>query len=213
MKAIATHLSEHRIVYLSSLAALFIGIVTGAMWSYIPTCLEHLVHFAPLGTAVSAGVAVVGLIWQASRARFNQRIDLILKFAERFEKREWQQVRANAAKKLRADPKTQEPAVGNLMSFFEEVGFLFHRKAVDLDAVYEFFEYWLTPYYQASTAYREWERQDSGCGDLYTKLDELFDALTHLEIRRTGKPPHRSPEDIEKFLCREEELVSVTSAQ
>ncbi|KWN79229.1 hypothetical protein WM24_27295 [Burkholderia ubonensis] len=213
MKFLETHIGEHRTIYLSSIAALLLGIVIGTTWSRIPEVFERLVHFAPIGTAVSAIVAVVSLTWQAWRARFNQRIDLILKFAERFEKPEWRSTRSDAARALRADRNTQEPAVSEILSFFEEVGFLFDRGAVDLEAVYEFFEYWLTPYYQATGAYKAWERQDTGCADLYTKLDKLFDALTKLEIRRFGRPPDRDTEDVDKFLEREQELNPSVSAR
>ncbi|WP_175948574.1 DUF4760 domain-containing protein [Burkholderia pyrrocinia] len=212
MKTIATHVREHWNVYLSSFAALLLGLVAGAKWSSIPTFVDCLVHLAPLGTAVSAIVAVISLSWQARRARFNQRIDLMLKFAERFEKPEWRKTRADAARALRADRQTHDEAVSDLLAFFEEIGFLFDCRAVDLDAVYEFFSYWLSPYYQAARDYITWERQDTGCTDLYTKLEKLYEALDSLERRQARQPLAYSSDDLDKFLLREEMLVLTVSA-
>lgn len=200
MKAIANHLKRRWPIYIGAVALFLAGALVAVNWARIPLLMECLLHFAPLGTMLSAVVAVLGLMWQAWRARYNQRIDLILKFAERFEKPEWRRIRAKAASALRENRDTSETAVSDVLSFFEEIGFLFDRKAIDLDAVYEFFEFCLIPYYQATESYVARERQETRCPDLFVKFDKLFLELTLLELMRTGSTPLRSATEVDKFL-------------
>ena len=192
----------------SVLAATAGGVLLAAYFPCLATFVRShgvgpaLLKFLPLAAFVSAVVALANLLIQVRRARFNQRIDLILKLSERFDKAEMRAARAKAAKALRVDRDTTSAQVGEVLSFFEEVGFLLERGAIDVDAVYQFFEYWTVPYYQATTQFRARER--ASYGDLYSELEKLRCALARSEPKGD-----RDEGDLNRFLDEEAALAGV----
>lgn len=191
-------------------AALLAGALFGAYW---PT-LAAFIRINGAGTAALKFAPIAGptlgfivFWWQVQRARFNQRIDLILKLAERFDKLEMRASRSKAARALRTDCNTEEGAVEDVLSFFEELGFLLARNAVDTDAVYEFFEYWAIQYHQATEQYRHRMRKCTSSSDLYKGIDELFGVLRDLELAKTRQPPDRTAAQLDDFLAEESKLV------
>ncbi|MBB5468552.1 hypothetical protein HDG32_004682 [Paraburkholderia sp. CI2] len=186
-----------------------LGTVLGAYWGPLGSYLrasgigDFIRTIAPV---IGAVVAIFVLWWQANRARYTMRIDLILKLADRFDSPEMRKTRAKAARALTASEETNDDAVGDLLDFLEQIGFLLSRRAIDLDAVYEFFEAWIVPYSQKTASYRTRFRVIDDAPDLYANLDRLFNALTNREMRTTGKAPHRTPEQIDDFLKREAAL-------
>ncbi|HEY2024333.1 DUF4760 domain-containing protein [Paraburkholderia sp.] len=115
--------------------------------------------------------------------------------------------RAAAARALQASEDTNADAVGDLLDFLDQIGFLVSRRAIDLDAVYEFFEGWLVPYCQKTSSRRARWRIEDDAPDLYSKLEELFQALAVREPRETGGTPHRTPKQIDDFLRCEAALT------
>jgi hypothetical protein len=197
------------------LAVLVAGILIGAYWTYLAVFIrvkglgELTFKFLPVAGAIGG---IVVFWWQVSRARYNQRIDLILKLSERFDKSEMRAARAKAARALRADRKTEDGAVDDVIGFFEDVGFLLDRNAIDVESVYEFFEYWAVPYHQVTEYWRERERDETGFLDLYSNLDKLVNALTDLEMARKGQSPSRTDDLLDEFLAEESKLVQKTKS-
>lgn len=186
------------------------GILIGAYWTRLAVFIrvkglgELAFKFLPVAGAIGG---IVVFWWQVSRARYNQRIDLILKLSERFDKLEMRAARAKAARVLRADRETKDGAVDEVIGFFEDVGFLLDRNAIDVESVYEFFEYWAVPYHQVTQQWRERERKRTGFLDLYSNMDKLVNALTDLEMVRRGRSPNREGKQLDEFLAEESRLV------
>lgn len=93
------------------------------------------------------------------RERFKLGIDLILKMSERFDSPEMQKHRAIAATALLTPTTEKNMSVNTVLDFFEEIGFLWHRGAIDLEAIDTYFSSWLLPYYGATTEYRKNEME------------------------------------------------------
>ncbi|WP_175666672.1 DUF4760 domain-containing protein [Burkholderia ambifaria] len=191
---------------IAALTLFGLGAVLGAYWKSLGAYLQahsvgEFIH--ETGPFVGVIVAILVFIWQADRARYTMRIDLILKLAERFDSTLMRKTRADAARALRESEDTDADAVSELLDFLEQIGFLWFRRAIDLDAVYEFFEGWIVPYCQKTEACRARRRIADDAPDLYSNLDNLFQALIKREMHETGKSPHRTPKQIEDFLASE----------
>lgn len=104
------------------------------------------------------------------RERFKLGIDLILKLGERFNADAMATCRAKAADALLLGaPAQASHEVGAVFDFFEEVGYLLHRRAISLDAVDAFFSFWIEPYFRASTSYRA-DRVSDGVWSEFNKM-------------------------------------------
>lgn len=193
-------------VVIASLVLLFIGALGGAYCDQLGAFLHsngvgEFIHEVAPGVGVIVAICVFA--WQANRARYTMRIDLILKLADRFDSDSMRKTRAAAAIALRSDELTNDDAVGDLLDFIEQIGFLLSRGAIDCDAVYEFFEAWVIPYCQKTETYRRHAQVTDGAPDLYSNVATLFRALVERELSRTGTTPHRTPTEIDQFLDRE----------
>jgi hypothetical protein len=192
-----------------ALGLIAVGVLLGVYWTPLGSYVrekgvgELVRNIAPV---LSAIVAIIVLVWQANRARYTMRIDLILKLAERFDSPQMRKTRADAALALQAREDTDADVVGDLLDFLEQIGFLVSRRAIDLDAVYEFFEAWIVPYCQTTASYRTRFRVIDNAPDLYSNLDALFYALVGRELRATNGTPHRTPKQIDDFPKREAAL-------
>ncbi len=196
---------------LSYLSVLGTGILIGVYWP----CVARYVQSHDLGEVTLKFLPIAGALggivvfwWQVSRARYNQRIELIMKLAERFDRPEMRATRAKAARALRVDRNADDDAIGEALDFFEEVGFLFLHRAIDIDAVYEFFEYWITPYAQLSESYRKEEIDEKDLEDAYSSFSKLATALGDYEMARKGRMPARTESELADFLASESRLVT-----
>ncbi|KGX17492.1 DUF4760 domain-containing protein [Burkholderia pseudomallei] len=196
----------------ASLVLFALGTVLGAYWTSLSMYLRthsvgEFIHEA--GPFAGVIVAICVFIWQANRARYTMRIDLILKLAERFDSTLMRKTRADAARALRESEDTDADAVSELLDFLEQIGFLWFRHAIDLDAAYEFFEGWIVPYCQKTATCRARWRVAEDAPELYSNLEKLFQALVDRERRETGRAPHRTPNQIDDFLKSEANLSPV----
>ena len=103
-----------------------------------------------------AGIAVAWV--ESRRHRFAQSIELILKFDERFSSGEFMKQRDAAAKCLKAkaykNPAEQGAKDADVvLDFFETVGYLLRRGALDERMVWHTFWHWIMGYYQAAEEY------------------------------------------------------------
>lgn len=190
------------------IAVLSAGILIGTYW----TCLAVFIRSHDLGEMMLKSLPVLGatggivvFLWQVHRARYNQQIDLILKLAERFDREEMRTMRANAAKALRKNPKTEDSSIIEVLNYFEDIGFLLTRKAVDDDAVYEFFSYWAMRYFVATEELRE-ELNQNVDAPLYGKMHKLFETMKLFLIMKKGSPVY-DEKTIDDFLIEETKLI------
>jgi len=190
------------------------GIFIGVYWTFLAAYIRchdlgNLIH--QLFPVLGAIGGIVVFWWQVWRARYNQRIDLIVKFAERFDKAEMRAMRANAARALQRDRTTDDSSVIEVLNFFEDISFLLTRKAIDDDAVYEFFSYWAMRYYFATIAVRREMNRDVDA-PVYGKTRQLAKILMTLTVQKSkaGKMPFFHSKTINDFLLEEAKLVSQT---
>ncbi|WP_321899142.1 DUF4760 domain-containing protein [Paraburkholderia heleia] len=199
-------------VMLAAAVLLFAGgSITNAYWPALGCywrthSVGEFIH--EIGPFLGVIVATCVFAWQANRARYTMRIDLILKLAERFDSDPMRKTRKDAAHALRESEDTDANSVGELLDFLEQIGFLWARRAIDLDAVYEFFEAWIVPYCQKTATCRARWRAKDEAEDLYSNLEMLFRSLIERELRNTDKTPHRTPKQIEEFLKTESDLTT-----
>jgi hypothetical protein len=155
------------------------------------------------GPLLGPGLGVIVFWWQVSRARYSQRIDLIVKMAERFDKPEMRATRARAAKALLHDREARDDSISQVLDFFEDLGFLLTRKAIDDDAVYTFFDYWIVRYFLATDKYRRYLNDGVEPPDLYCKTSTLFGIMAD----RAGKAPTLADDKLNMFLRDESRLI------
>lgn len=134
------------------------------MWVTLFTWLENALRWIRAGWPTDYLPPLVALaafllsLWTyrsaKQRERFKLGIDLILKLGERFESEVMLKHRAAAAEALMAGDTKINLSVDAVFDFFEDVGFLLRRGAIDVEAIETFFSYWLKPYYRAWYVYR-----------------------------------------------------------
>lgn len=143
---------------------------------------------APAWSALVSSIALIVTItvqileWR--RTRFSRALDLIASMETRFESREFREQRRTAAYYLMG--KTENilegrEALEGVLSFFETLGFLYSKKAVDAQMVWHFFGSWLLPYYSVSKhIIDEWRAKDPG---LYCELQVVYQAIRDVECQ------------------------------
>jgi hypothetical protein len=194
---------------------LMIGLLCGALicsyWAYIGDFIrckgvgEFILKFA---TVAGPTLGIIVFCWQVNRARYTQRIDLILKLAERFDKQEMKTTRAIAARALLKNRNTEDDSVSQLLDFFEEIGFLVARKAVDRDAIYTYFDYWIMRYHQATMLHRHEMNREADPPDFYNKFDNLVKVMSNW----AGKTGTIDESKLTKFLVDESKLVALSES-
>jgi hypothetical protein len=188
----------------------FLASISDRALAYLST--QHTLHefFASSLTAATRHASLLGWFagiivfwWQVERARFNQRVDLIIKLSERFDRPEMRKLRAKAAQALQDERVSEIGPVDDVLNFFEELGFLLTHRAVDIESVYEFFEEWVTGYWQlAEQSLREKWMTDQR-HSTYSNLRKMISMLRDHELVRTGFELQRSAQDIKEFLSGE----------
>jgi hypothetical protein len=204
------------ILLLAIVSSFGLGIVCSA---YIPTWVtlfrdsdakELASILLPPAVWVGAVVALFGILMQATRARYTLAIDLILKFGQRFETPEMRTTRAKAGNALLLDPTEGNECVDDVLNFFEELAFLVDRKAVDEEAAWEFFYYWVVRYYRATSQYRQAiEDEHPAEADVYSHFQSLNVRLERIERERLTKHTWAPLSDVQikEFLEDEVSLV------
>src|ERR1019366_6235676 len=117
--------------------------------------------------------------WSAKqRERFKMGIDLILKLGERFESEPMRKRRCAAAAALIRNHSAEDPDVSSILDFFEELGYLLRRGAIDAQAIDNYFAFWIEMYWRATWKYRTedvspnvWDDAES----LVATMEELED--------------------------------------
>ena len=146
-------------------------------WAWVRAGWPH--DYVPPLIALSTFAFAVWTYWSAKRReRFKMGIDLILKLGEQFDSEEKRKSRSEGAKDLAQNDIARSMEVDDVLDFFEDVGFLLRRRAIDLEAVDTFFAYWLEAWWRATTRYRSdkaspttWKNVER----MATKLEEVGD--------------------------------------
>jgi len=145
-------------------------------------------------TAVIASlIAIVALIVEIIRSRFQLSVEMLFKFVNEFESNRMREIRKKAAEELSEGK--NEGYIDDVLGFFEMVGLLTRRKAIREEFVWHEFYDWIKGYYILCKDHIESDREDDRT--LWEDFIWLQERLDKVEIKRRRK--HRKS-------CYEEDL-------
>lgn len=172
----------------SGLLPFILGLLIGV--AIIATCwfvvlkpnykvLEAIHDSAPILAVI---VSVFALIASLRHSRFAMGVDILAKSADAYDSREMRAVRARAASHLLRKNSMPDPDVDHLLDFFEHIGLLQRRGAVDLELVWHAFYSPITFYCDVSTEYRSRARFEDPTH--WEDLELLASRMYKLQRRR-----------------------------
>ena len=168
--------------------------------------------WSALITAIALIVTILFQVRNWHKDSLSRSLNTITGLDARFESSEFRELRKRAASFLQRggiNDQAGKEAIYGVLNFFETIGFLFYKGAIDSETVWNFFGSWLPQYYAASKHIIEECRQ--GDPNLYIELERVHKAICKVEEKRhpSKDATHMfSAEEIEKFL-RSESLITV----
>src|SRR6266404_781939 len=173
-------------IVMKALLAVVVSAGTNAAQTVQPGDLSHF-DLAGWITALATFfllLAAIVVAWAESRRhRFAQSVELILKFDDQFNSLEFLKYRDAAAKCLKAQAyKTAADKCSKdadaVLDFFETVGYLLRRGALDEQMVWHTFWHWIMGYYQAAAEYiTEARKKDSALWQDFVELHRRMEAI------------------------------------
>lgn len=162
------------------------------------------------GVVVSAtGVIISMFVFakEAYRARFRTSIDLALKCEETFNGPSFEEKRRKAASALLTDKDTAEAEP--IYDFFEIVGFLVRKKAIDADIAWSMFYDWVHGYWSNGEAHIMKLRSEKKDRTLWDDFERLHAALLETQRKEANQsePNLLSTEEMIKFLNEEKSIL------
>ena len=152
-------------------------------------------------------VTIVGLGSQILRSAFSMSVDLTLKLDDKFNSDNLRKQRAKAAKSiLKSNFKEAE----DVFDFFETVGLLVRRKALDKEVAWHSFFHWIHGYWTSSSSYLVEERRKNP--SVYKDFALLHQMMCEFEKKTnhlTDSEIILSLEDLKEFL--DDESKSATA--
>ncbi len=159
----------------------------------------------PVWTAVVASLtAIIALLCESSRSRFQLGVDMLLKFNDKFASDEFRKARRKAARGLKQG--TNDDA-DDVLDFFEMIGLLVRRKAINEKFVWHSFFYSVHRYCLLSKDYIASSRKEDAT--IWEDLIWLHSRLTKLEkkLRRCSDDGLKvSTEELNDFIKYEQEI-------
>ncbi len=149
-------------------------------------------------TCIAVLVAIWAVIGESRRSRFALGVDLVLKMDERFEAEPMRLARRSAAACLIAKHQANLPQV---LNFFETLGLLLRRKAVDEVFVWNTFAYWILHYYAAAEDY-----VNEGCKrdpNMWCEFKALYRRMLTVEQDKGGLTEAVVRAGVPEFLTKE----------
>lgn len=149
-------------------------------------------------TAFATILAIIALAWQIKTTRFSMGVDILLKMNDKFHSEIMVNYRKIAAQAL-MDKSEIYVGIDTVLDFFEGIGFLLRKGAINKEMVYNEFSYWSVYYWEACKEYIEetW-RLDRSYWPNYkylvkemSKMNEFFGS------------PHPTEKEIKQFLLNE----------
>jgi len=159
-------------------------------------------------TALAALVLAAITRSQLKHSRFALGVDLVLSLEDRFDAPDFQRQRAKAAAALlnSADLDNVEP----VLDFFETLGLLLRRRAVDPELVWSSFAHWILRYGALAQPTIQARRRRDADATYYSLFDELLHAMRHVEAKKRGltTPPTFAGDQLSAFLRDEVSLAT-----
>lgn len=152
-------------------------------------------------TASAAFVAAVAAFKQAKYLKFSLQLQAIQKLEETFSGQDFQRRRVSAADSLKTHP---DEEIDDVLDFFDWVGYLLRRRALDKGMVWHTFFHWVQGYWSAAEGYIRQTRQEIPV--IWEDLPYLYDQLTAIEKHRrkcSDADLTLSKDDVQEFLDQE----------
>src|ERR1700732_3943789 len=159
--------------------------------------------WSALVSGVGVIVAIYHLIAESRRGRFSRSIDLLLRLTDEFDATALRAARKSAALNL-LEPIPQPCAdrpQKTVLNFFEKVGYLQNRGALNAKDVWQEFSTWLIPYFYCSSALIEKLTQCDP--NTYAELKTAYKRIEAIGKRKNGTGSIVSlvaPSAIQEFL-------------
>lgn len=168
---------------------------------------------AAFWTAVSAVSALIGVIVSVSTLVFSARqnkfalgVTILSKISDAFDTSQIREARSRAVSRLKAGDGNDDSDVNSVLDFFEHVGLLLRRGAIDAEMVWHSFHYWIYHYYHLTRAYRAAERERHP--SVWCDLDELYEIVMAYEAKAEARGERRPTEsETNEFIRSEESLL------
>ena len=149
--------------------------------------------------ALVAAVVAVFAIWLQNKSfKVSLTADLALRLESRFASEEYKEIRARAARALRSH--IAEDKAEDAFDFFEIVGLLTRRKALDVEVVHSLFFHWINVYWTAGLPHIS--RSQAKSKSLWKDFGNLY--LKVLEIEKKEDPDSEdislSEENLNRYL-------------
>src|SRR3990170_2942368 len=173
----------HRSRWLALALAAIIGavVMSAELTLVFRPSLDYNAIVAWTGVA-AAFIAAVAILHESRRSRFALGVDLLLKFDERFDSDAMRAARRAAAKSI-LDHTFED--VRKVLDFFEMIGLMLRRGALDDSMVWEMFSAWVLPYCRAARSWIQDIREHDPDG--YSNLLYLYDKMNSLEKLHRGR--------------------------
>ncbi|MGA8542328.1 MAG: hypothetical protein WB947_02120 [Thermoplasmata archaeon] len=169
-------------------------------------------------TAFSTWVLAVGtlliLLWQTRQTQVLNSANAVMNLRDKFDATRMRAVRRHISERLLKQAH-EDIASLEVVTFFELVGTLTHRKVLDEDLVWEAFGSWITSYWWALRHPADWVgrlRKDLGDPLVFHEFEWLDGRTRDLDRRALAKlhtPPGNFEEEARRILSREALLESV----
>jgi len=155
-------------------------------------------------TLASLIVAILALLFQILRSNFSMSVDLILKLDDKFNNDSFKKLRRVAAKNIM---KNNFKEAEDVFDFFETLGLLLRKGALDKEMVWNTFFYWIHHYWITGIDYITKEQRDDP--PTWEDFEYLHEQVIKVEKKRTKVTDSDlllSTDDIKKFIKEESML-------
>jgi hypothetical protein len=163
--------------------------------------------------ALATGTLIL-LFWQTRQAQVLNSANAVIALRDKFDSSRMRSVRRHLAERLLKQAH-EDIASLEVVTFFELVGTLAHRRILDEDLVWEAFGSWITAYWYALRHPVDWVgqlRRDLGDPLVFHEFDWLQARIVELDrqaLRQLNAVPGDGAEEAHRILTREALLESI----
>ena len=148
-------------------------------------------------------VSLLVFAYQFYLGRFRTSIDLALKLKEQFDSRSFEAKRHSAASALLIDQMAMQAEP--IYDFFDMVGFLVRKKAIDREIAWSIFYDWVHGYWSNGTEYIRKVRDDQKDKTIWDNFEKLHKVLLEIQRREGNQSEPELMRAREKIAFLEEE--------
>ncbi|MGB9730136.1 DUF4760 domain-containing protein [Caldisericum sp.] len=156
-----------------------------------------IIAYAAIATSL---VAVITILSERQISRFTLSVELLLILEDRFNNEKMIRHRQMAAKSLLKDKTDYNNSIMEILTFFEMIGLLIKRRALDEEMVWEMFCEEICYYYMASKKIIEDDQSKDPA--FWRNLDELYKRISSIDKKKGGNDHNNSnkTEQVKSFL-------------